>query len=174
MLDAIVADLPDWPHEICEKWLLPETEKKGWPPTGTNEWHYAITRERDLRYLQSLTWERKSEELSPQQLTIKSRGLIIDMFRGYYWKDPEEFTFSMFDGGRERFEGQIAYIQENGAFPWPPALERRSDGLEILDGYHRCLAYFYIQGWLKAREDDPNVTFDGSAFEFWISQNKNG
>ena len=56
MLPEIEADLPDWPPVIREKWLLPEAEKKGWPPSPQTNWRYAIGAERDLSYLQNLSW----------------------------------------------------------------------------------------------------------------------
>ncbi len=120
---AIAEDLPHWPAELRDKWLTPEAERKGWPPSPYNRWRYAIGAHRDLNYLKNLKWRKVSTELKPNDLSPRSRLLVSDMFRGYYWRDPAVSDFSSFEGGRERFESLTKFLLEEGRYPWPPALE---------------------------------------------------
>jgi hypothetical protein len=168
-LASIRASLPHWPDDLREYWLAPEAGRKGWPPHRGSDWRYAIGPERDLAYLQRLSWTRVSQAITPDKFTIQSRNILVGMFRGYYYRDPSEFTFTNFDGGRERFEGLTSFILEAGRFPWPPALERRPDGLVILDGFHRVLALLYLSGFFVARDDDPVPTFQRYNYDYWVA-----
>ena len=161
--------LPDWPDDLREHWLSPEADRKGWPPHQGSDWRYAIGPERDLAYLQRLSWTRVSQEITPDLFAVQSRDLLVGMFRGYYYRDPSESAFAYFDGGRERFEGLTRFILESGRFPWSPALELRSDGLVILDGFHRILALLYLSGFFSTRDDDPVPTFHRYSFDYWIA-----
>jgi hypothetical protein len=169
MLDEINASLPYWPSDLKRLWLLPEAGRKGWPPSETNEWHRSLGRKRNLHYLQQLRWRRQKLDLKPTDLAPSSLSLILQMFRGYYWKDPNEFIFSTFDGGLDRFENLTQYLISNKDYPWPPALEKAHDGLQILDGHHRILASFFVGGYLKARETDPIPTFIPFKLDYWIA-----
>lgn len=168
-LPQITADLPQWPVVLTEKWLASEASRKGWPPDGHNDWKYVFGKGKTLANLQCLRWEKSLRELTPHELTPRSQELVINMFRGYYWRDTAAHPFSSFDGGRHRFESITSYLLLHHDYPWSPALEQRSNGLEILDGFHRCLAAFYLGGWMTAKTDDPLVAFDRYVVDYWVA-----
>ena len=170
MIFQLETDLPDWPSVIREKWLLPEAERKGWPPSPQNDWSYAIGVERDLTYLQNLRWSLEEFVLKPNMLSNQTRSLLIRMFKGYYLRDPMEMTFTSFEGGRERFFSLLEYLNQHRDYPWPPVLERVSDGYTILDGSHRSLAALFQAGWFNTPEPDSLVTFEKLPLKYWVAQ----
>ena len=42
------ADLPNWPDDVIDGWLVTFYNRFGWPPRGDNDWRYIIGRNRDL------------------------------------------------------------------------------------------------------------------------------
>jgi len=168
-VDLITKDLGQWPEDLRRHWLSREVETKGWPPLPGSKWGYAIGAQRTLDYLQQMRWVRTTLSLQPDMIAPESLLVLIQMFRGYYYRDPAAGLFAGFDGGRERFEGLVKYLLSNSRFPWPPALERASDGLHILDGHHRVLALLYLAGYLKSRDDDQIPTYKDYSLDYWIS-----
>ena len=59
----IIEDLPNFPVDVIEQFLLPYAEDFGWPPgkrerDPNNNWKY-ILRKNDLTYWQKVKWNKK-------------------------------------------------------------------------------------------------------------------
>jgi hypothetical protein len=142
-LADIKKDLPHWPDEIIEQWLLklanrgPDT---GWPPPeplGNHAWKY-ILGGRPLSWWKAVSWKLESSDLTFDTLCAASKRIIRDMLDGHVNGRPN--AISRIANSRIRFLTAGKYVSEHGTLPEPPLVIRLTDGLSVLDGNHRVAA----------------------------------
>lgn len=137
--DEVKRDLPNFPDEVIEIWLLPFAQTKGWPPGDL--WG-AILDYKDLNYLKKLKWEKTSvsiQDIKLTQLTIRG---IKQMRVAYLDEEKNIMWDNLGEDGKKRYKNALSYIAQNGVFPKPIILQKNPDGAhDILDGNHRFLSY---------------------------------
>jgi hypothetical protein len=153
-IEAIKADLPNFPEEVIDGWLMTHFKRFGWPPKVGNDWRYILRPGNDLSYLQNLKWQKKKIKLTPSLLSPDDLYAVTSLFRSHVLKQTTFFSVMMSDG-HERFKSCCAYLKEHGRFPKPVVLEMRPEGLWILDGNHRMTAFLYLYGYFKI--EDPSI-----------------
>lgn len=155
MLKAIKHDLPQFPSDVAEKWLLPIARRPGfgWPPTTTNDWRFVLGRDNDLSYLKGLAWRRQELELTPPLFDAKVMKMIVGLFQAHVLNEPNIYSMSMTDGA-ERFQNCCMYLKNHGTFPWPIVLQRLGTKYHVLDGAHRLCAFFYLYGYFNVESAD--------------------
>ncbi len=85
----IIKDLPNFPEDVVEQFLLPFAEKLGWPPGGcqndpSNRWKYLLL-SNDLDYWRQLKWNKKTLKLTPHKLLPTDIKIVVDLMRLMFW-----------------------------------------------------------------------------------------
>jgi hypothetical protein len=152
-LDALQADLPNFPREILEDWLLVYANSEGWPPkvgidgVPSGRWRYLL-KLRPLPYWQSLKWERVERHVSPQALHPATQDVVVQMIQAAVLGKAGLYSSSIPDLV-PRFNRIVDYLSVHGVLPRPPALLVEDGKLTCLDGNHRMSAYLYCLGYSK-------------------------
>lgn len=170
MLKIIQRDLPDLPHDVAEKWLLPMTHRPnfGWPPTLTSEWRFVLGRGNDIAYLKALSWKQHELALKPTMLRPEDMKMIIGLFQAHVLKQPNLYSASMSDGA-ERFRKCCDYLKEHGTFPWPVVLQGIEGVYRVLDGAHRLCAFFYLYGYFNIQNEETPSLKVAEKQAYWIA-----
>ncbi len=140
-LDQIQADLPEWPLDVLEQWLLfhANDKKLVWPPPdplGDNYWKNLIVR--PLSWWRPVAWTLE-ERPFPNCLTRSDMLVQRKMFAGYFRGEQNAFARQI-DTGPDRALNSLRYISEHNEFPRHPIALEAPNGLIVLDGAHRVLA----------------------------------
>lgn len=141
-LADIKNDLPRWPDEVIELWLLHLANRTdtGWPPPdplGSHPWAY-ILGFRPLSWWREITWKREKVDCGLAKLCGATQAIVQRMFR-------EKATGTIDEETAARFKRASDYILQNRVFEKPPIAIRLPDGLSILDGNHRATAFCGLQ-----------------------------
>jgi hypothetical protein len=142
-LADIKKDLPHWPDEVIEEWLLKLANRgsdTGWPPPeplGDHTWKY-ILGGRPLSWWRQVRWTLEDSDLTFDSLSTASKRIVRDMLDGHVNGKPN--PISQIRNSRTRFLTAGKYISENGTSPKPPLVIKKADGLSVLDGNHRVSA----------------------------------
>jgi hypothetical protein len=142
-LADIKKDLPNWPDEVIEQWLLKLANRgtdTGWPPPeplGNHAWKY-ILGGRPFSWWKAVSWRIENNDLTFDSLCAASKRIVRDMLDGHVSGKPN--AISRMADGRIRFLTAGKYVSEHGTLPEPPLVMRLTDGLSVLDGNHRVAA----------------------------------
>jgi len=135
-------DLPDFPDEVVQTWLLPLAKSAGWPPTPLSRWDH-ILMHRPLSFWRSVEWEKRRVSLNQFSLEHESlrriQGLLDANVRGVYNIYAQQISNT-----GQRFRRIVRYLQQHGSLPAPPVLLSGGFQYEVLDGNHRLAAYFCV------------------------------
>ena len=147
-LATIKADLPDWPDEVIELWLLKLANRgsdTGWPPPepfGESAWKH-ILGDRPLSWWKRVTWKREDRDLNFEALSQDPRSIVNKMLDAHI--NNKTNVYSTMLNSKARFESAALYIAQNGTVPEPLVGMELEDGLSVLDGNHRMAALCYCQ-----------------------------
>jgi hypothetical protein len=154
-LADIKKDLPHWPEEVIEEWLvyLANRDDTGWPPPDPISGSWAgILGDRPLSWWRKVTWEKTTVDCSIDALAPKTHGIVTSMRAEVAAKKADAVT-------QRRFNHALHYILTNGAFPKPLVAMKDNGHLLVLDGNHRVAAFTAAQsipdamlkakGWYK-------------------------
>ena len=172
--EKIKKDLPNFPDDIVEQFLLPFANKLGWPPENckndaNNRWK-DILRSNDLAYLRQLEWNKKTLKLSPHELLPKDCEMVVDLMRTNV---QGQFTFySEMSDSKERFDRICLYLKQECVYPRTVAIERIGEKYRILDGCHRLSAYFYLCGWFNIKDDKVPCLNVAEEQEYWVGRSE--
>ena len=137
----IKRDLPGFPDEVIETWIMPLAEDAGWPPVIFSRWD-RILMHRPLTFWRALEWEKRRVPLSSLLIEPDSlrriQGLIDANVNGV----NNVFAQQISDTG-DRFRGILRYIHQHERLPVPPVLLQVGLQYAVLDGDHRLAAYFH-------------------------------
>ncbi len=166
-------DLPNFPEDVVEQFLLPYAEELGWPPgkcenDPSNRWKY-ILRLNDLTYWRQLKWNKKTLKLLPHKLLPKDIETVVDLMRSNVLEQTTLLSITMPDS-KERFERICTYLKNEGVYPGTVAIEQMGDRFRIIDGCHRLAAYFYLCGWFKIEDDKVPCLSVMEEQEYWVAE----
>jgi len=170
VLADIKKDLPDWPDEVIEEWLvyLANRADTGWPPPDPLSGSWAgILGGRPLSWWRDVTWAKETVDCSLGNLAPKTHGIATRI-------RAEINLGTADDGTKRRFNHALHYILTNGTFPNPVSAMIVNGRLLAMDGNHRVAAITAAQilpdsllkekGWHKA----------ASKQEIWVGTHANG
>jgi hypothetical protein len=138
---TIKADLPHWPDDVIDQWLLrlanrgPDT---GWPPPeplGTHAWKY-ILGGRPLSWWKNVTWSLEEREVDFGRLCQGTKRIVNNMIDGHINGNPNLYSAD----SDVRFRSALSHIAKTGTLPRPLVVMQLRDGLSVIDGNHRVAA----------------------------------
>jgi hypothetical protein len=135
-------DLPDWPEDVIEQWLLYFANEPdcGWPPPdplGDHRWNGPLGGN-PLSWWKNVTWEKETVTCDLASLTAKARADVSDIIVEMDTKTADATT-------QKRVAKPWIYIKDNAAFPRSLVTMKKPDGLSLIDGTHRIAAFRMIQ-----------------------------
>jgi hypothetical protein len=148
-LEQVKADLPTWPDDLLEEWLvyLANRDDTGWPPPnplGDHAWAF-ILGHRPIPWWQEVTWKLEKTNCSLENLSGSSQRTVTQMLAAIG-------NGSIDEGTRRRFQRQFHFILDNGAFIKPLVAMKIADGLSILDGSHQPSGRRIVRSARDARQ----------------------
>lgn len=172
-LDALQADLPNFPREVLEDWLLPFAQTEGWPPAVDSEgipsdrWR-PILNEQPLSHWRSVKWAKCEGLVSFQHLHLKTQIMVLAMERGLF--GPNDAMSEKIKAWTLRFNRIVEYFAVHGVFPRPPVLLVEDGKLFALDGNHRIAAYLYCLGCFKVGRPQWLQVEPNPIQTYWIAE----
>jgi hypothetical protein len=145
---TIKADLPHWPDDVIQQWLLKLANRgadTGWPPPERldgHAWKY-ILGGRPLSWWKDVSWQLGDNDLEFDALSQASKRIVNQMIDAHI--NGVANVYSTMADSKTRFESASRYIAENGTLPKPLIVMRLNDGLSVIDGNHRTAALCYCQ-----------------------------
>lgn len=146
----IKKDLPDFPDEIIQDWLLPFGIERGWPPK--EDTLGGVLMFGSIDYWRNVIWEKKQKKFNDFPLSPNYQSLINEIVLNY------NIGRSSLPDSAERINSVIAYIEAKQKVPRPVVLISTSRGHDIVDGNHR----------LAACEIFINKTGDNIMVDAWV------
>lgn len=146
--EDIKADLPNWPDDVIDQWLLKLANRgrdTGWPPPENlegNAWKY-ILGGRPIAWWKRVAWTLEERDISFPRLSDGTRRIINGMMDGHVEGNSNLYTQD--PSSRGRFLSALEYIAKQGRLPKPLIAMQLPDGLSVLDGNHRVSALFACQ-----------------------------
>ena len=104
-LADIKRDLPTWPDEVIEDWLLPLANRPdtGWPPPeplGNHPWKY-ILGGRPLSWWKEVTWSLEEDGIQYKILASGTKQIVDDMINGHV--NAVQNTYGRWPESKDRF-----------------------------------------------------------------------
>ena len=150
MQKLIEKDLPNFPLDIIDQWIVYHAEDRVWPPAATDgempnsDW-ILLLKEKPLSYWKSIEWKEEKFKIEKNDFDLLDASMIVNIINAYtkgefnnYSLDPGFYGFQE----RPRFDTILDYLIENGELPRKPIVLKQENHLEVVDGFHRLAAYF--------------------------------
>ena len=160
----IAADLPNFPEELIQDWIMRHGPNE-WPPTfdkweePQGEWRRVLVYG-PLDWWRQVQWVREAIPLDSKRPEGWLNVSEADALRYAYEKrmdHPDGFP----EGESERVKYHVGFILEHGRMNGAPILFRARGRLEPLDGLHRLAALFHLQATGAIKAD--------AAHDVWIT-----
>jgi hypothetical protein len=141
--EHIARDLPGWPADVIDQWLLPYVLDCGfgWPPPSplppSNIWFRHLSN-RPLSWWQQVEWEPRKLRITFDKLSPSDQHVILGIMKATYAGEVNEY--SKLEQSAARIARAREFVATHGTFPRPILVMRRHDGLAIIDGCHRAIA----------------------------------
>jgi len=170
-LADIKNDLPAWPDDVIEQWLLylADRDDTGWPPPdplGHHPWTY-ILGHRPISWWREVTWTREKIDCSFASLSQSTKAIVTRMLAEVTSGNVEQST-------KRRFDSAFHYILNNAAFPKPLITMKVGDGLCILDGNHRAAAFCGLQKMPAEQFEQRGLQKSSQVQEVWVGTHSRG
>jgi hypothetical protein len=141
-VEDIQKDLPNWPEDVIEQWLLYFANEPncGWPPPdplGNHRWGRLLGG-RPLSWWKKVTWEEEQVKCDLATLAPKARTDVLDVITQFNSGEADAST-------KKRVAQSWVYIKDNGEFPRALVTMKIPEGLSLLDGSHRMAAFCMLQ-----------------------------
>lgn len=135
----IARDLPNFPGDVIEQWLLPFAEDEGWPPDAVR-WEYLL-RITNMEFWKDMRWSHEQVQLWELNIESDTIDTISKMQRAYEYGEHNEYFRFLGNAGTKRFQSQFDYLVEHGVFPRSPVFVNYGQGFALVDGNHRLCAF---------------------------------
>lgn len=172
--NQIARDLPRFPTEVIDEWLVPIAEVLGWPPAvipdfkPKDHWDEVLAGQ-PLSYYQTLAWSRESRCLTLFDYAPEVREELAEMVAGAFLERPNRYALSRPDL-RQQIESVLEYLAEHHRLPVAPALQRLNRGLVILDGKNRMAAYCLAAGYFDVPLPERFLSPAPDSIDVWIAR----
>jgi len=173
-LADIKADLPDWPDDVVDQWLLnlANQEGMGWPPPipfNGHRWQYIIVK--PVSWWKKVTWTKESRDCSFDALSLNSRKIMNSMFEALVLGIENGYGG---DNSKKRFESCLSYLAVKGQFPRVPVTMPIETGLSILDGNHRVYSLTFLQSVPEPELKKQGITRPSVIQDVWVAKHADG
>ncbi len=170
-LADIKKDLPAWPDEIIDEWLLylANREDTGWPPPnplGHHPWTY-ILGHRPIPWWGEVVWKMEKIDCSFVNLSQSTKRIVTEMLADMNGGRADK-------GTKRRFDQAFQYILNNAAFPKPLITMRIASGLSILDGNHRIAAFCGLQEMPAEKFEQLGLQKPAQEQDVWLGTHSRG
>ncbi len=173
-LSDIKADLPAWPDDVIEGWLLKFANQPdmGWPPPaslGSHRWALLITN--PLEWWKKVSWKLEDADCSFDKLSTNTQDIVLKMFDALVIGNKNGFEG---DNSSERFQQALKHLGLTGRFFSPPVTMAIDSGLSFLDGNHRIFAHFVSQVTPDVELEKYKLKRPGSIQKVWLGSHEDG
>jgi hypothetical protein len=170
-LADIKSDLPNWPDDVIDQWLLylANREDTGWPPPdplGNHAWAF-ILGHRPISWWRDVAWKTEKVDCSLAGLEQSTKGIVNSMLGEITANKADEVT-------KRRFDEAFHYILNNATFPRPLITIRFADGLNVLDGNHRMAAFCGLQKMPADKFEQLGLKKPEQEQEVWVGTHSRG
>jgi hypothetical protein len=170
----IKADLPDWPDDVIEQWLLKfaNQSEMSWPPPDPMEGHrWEILITHPITWWKNVTWTLESRNCSFHKLSVDARNTMNKMYEALVDGDDNGYGG---DDSPARFQRQLRFLALNGEFERPPVLFPIPTGLSPLDGNHRLFALHIALQMSDEELAKYKVKRPSASQSVWVASHKDG
>src|SRR5689334_23380005 len=119
----IKADLPGWPDQVIQEWLLRLANRSdtGWPPPADVNFHAwgPILGYRPLSWWKNVSWKLEGRDVSFNELCKDTRQIALQT-AGEFQKD--------YQTTKARVKRALDSLATTGKFQAPPVAMKLSDG----------------------------------------------
>lgn len=160
-LSDLKDELPDWPDDVLESWLLRHARREGfgWPPPkdlSESQWRYVLVQ--SLDWWRDIEWSRHEIALEDNELGDDQRVRTSEMFEAYF--RGANNAYRTIEDGKARTVQIVSYMAAHGTLPVAPVALLKNDGLDMVDGNHRLLAWKLYpvlaeEGWMGRAATAP-------------------
>jgi hypothetical protein len=173
-LQDIKADLPGWPDDVIEQWLLKfaNQPEMGWPPPdpiGGHRWGILLTH--PLSWWKNVTWTAETRDCGFDELSVDGRKTMNGMCKALVEGEDNGFGG---DDSVERFQRQLRILALGGKFERPPVLFPIASGLSPLDGNHRLFALQFALQMPDEELAKYKVKRPSASQIVWVASHKDG
>jgi hypothetical protein len=170
-LADIKNDLPAWPDQVIDEWLLYLANRgdTGWPPPnplGDHPWAF-ILGYRPIPWWREVTWKLEKIDCNFANLSQFTKSIVTQMLAETNDETADE-------GTKRRFNDAFHYILNNAALPKPLITMRLADGLSIIDGNHRIAAFCGLQKMPVEKFERRGLQKPAPEQEVWIGTHTRG
>jgi hypothetical protein len=168
----IQKNLPDWPKEVIDPWLIELANDPGmgwWPPPepyGDHRWGRLLG-QRPISWWKNVTWTLEKTDCGFDGLTPKARADVMDIRNEISGGSPGATT-------KRRWDNLFRYILNDGSFPVAPVVLRRPEGLSPIDGTHRMAVLSALQLIPDANFAAKKLAKPANEQGVWIGKHKDG
>ncbi|HEX4410166.1 MAG TPA: hypothetical protein VH206_15440 [Xanthobacteraceae bacterium] len=171
----IKKDLPDWPDDVIEQWLLRLANRAdtGWPPPepfGDHVWKN-ILGNKPLSWWRKIRWKLEDHDITFEALSAASQKIVSEMLAAHI--NGARNVYSVWPESKVRFLSLERYVAQHGTYPKPPVAMRLNDGLRIIDGNHRVTVLCCRQAASKKVLKSDGVT-PIRHHQIWVGSRMNG
>jgi len=173
-LADIKSDLPEWPDDVVDQWLLNLANQEGmtWPPPvpfNGHRWEYIIVK--PLSWWKKVGWSSERRDCGFHALSLNSQKIMNAMFLAIVQGVDNGYGG---DNSRQRFQSCLRFLAVNGRFPRPPVTMPIDSGLSILDGNHRVYSLTFMRSMTDADLEKNKVQRPSVEQEVWIAKHQDG
>ena len=173
-LADIKADLPNWPDDVLDQWLLTLANQQGmsWPPPtpfNGHRWQYIIVK--PVSWWSKVTWSLEQRDCSFDSLSVNSRKIMNSMFAALVLGIENGYGG---DNSKKRFESCLSFLAVNGRFPRAPVTMPIEGGLSILDGNHRVYSLTFMQSVPEAELKKQGIERPKVVQDVWVATHQDG
>jgi len=163
--NKIKRDLPNFPAEIIEDWLLPRAKDLGWPPTHQN-WQ-GILFTKDIEFWSSVSWLQEDKNLLEMSWSKTTLNIINDLQSAYALDEKNIYHSLLGMSGKTRYLSALKYLFEHGSFPKPICLLKEGgNGYSVVDGHHRFVAWKVSYTLINTLNKIQSTVFEDKANSF--------
>jgi len=138
LLKNIKKDLPNFPDEVIQDWLLPPANDIKWPPKH-QRWE-GILFGRAVEFWRAKKWEKRNIDLSKIIFSQDTKKISDELYKAYILGQNNLYMREI-KNGKLRCKDALSYLLENGKFPKPIHLLFEQNQYSIVDGNHRFVAW---------------------------------
>jgi hypothetical protein len=167
----IKKDLPDWPDDVVDQWLVYFANEPdgGWPPPnplGDHRWS-RLFGGRPLSWWKEVSWKKGQIACSLSNFSTKAQsdvnGIISDVASG----KADAVT-------KRRHDHAFHWTLNNSTFPMPILVMMVEDGYTILDGNHRMAAFSRLQAAPAKKFEELKLKKASLKQEAWVAKHARG
>jgi hypothetical protein len=173
-LAEIKTDLPDWPDDVVDQWLLNLANQEGmcWPPPvpfAGHRWEYIIVK--PISWWKKVNWSQEQRDCSFDNLSLNSRKIMNAMFLALVQGVDNGYGG---DNSQARFQSCLKFLAVKGRFPRPPVTMQIDTGLSILDGNHRVYSLTFLQSTPDAELKKLGIERPSALQSVWVGTHEDG